>query len=269
VDLRETSREEAKAMKTRIMAEQKKVIVVAGSLRNIINVAEADWQKIERKKVAQDKKNAPGPARPPTPNKEVMVFWGDGTWSRTQLIGEIARGGWGMCAMNVADIYQVPGLDPPPKPSDLWRAIQDEGRPLEAGQNDMMRNHEINYAAEARAEVDTPEAAEHRKRLREQLMKQQQKKSRNNPPEEQMSSKPPSETKNSEPITSKPPSDPAPSSLVVEDPSSQMSPPAAESESSIEPTSIAMSSVEPSASLPVTSAVPSNFSAAMDADLEI
>ena len=27
----------------------------------------------------------------------VLCFWGDARWSRTQLLGEIARGHWGMC----------------------------------------------------------------------------------------------------------------------------------------------------------------------------
>jgi hypothetical protein len=27
----------------------------------------------------------------------VMAFWGDARWSRAQLLGEIARGHWGLC----------------------------------------------------------------------------------------------------------------------------------------------------------------------------
>lgn len=34
----------------------------------------------------------------------VLVFWGDAEWSRVQLLGEIARGHWGMCRASVADL---------------------------------------------------------------------------------------------------------------------------------------------------------------------
>merc|ERR1712226_1708292 len=89
-------------------------------------------------------------------------------------IGEIARGGWGMCEVLASDITQVPGKPAPPEPGDLWAKLHEEKRPLEAGDNPMMRT-EVTFAAEARpiVETDSNEAAEHRKRLREQLMKQQ------------------------------------------------------------------------------------------------
>lgn len=34
----------------------------------------------------------------------VHVVWGDAQWSRTQLLGEIARGHWGLCRASVAEI---------------------------------------------------------------------------------------------------------------------------------------------------------------------
>lgn len=34
----------------------------------------------------------------------VYVFWGDARWSRAQLLGEIARGHWGLCRASVADV---------------------------------------------------------------------------------------------------------------------------------------------------------------------
>lgn len=34
----------------------------------------------------------------------VLCFWGDARWSRTQLLGEIARGSWGLCRANVGDL---------------------------------------------------------------------------------------------------------------------------------------------------------------------
>ena len=46
----------------------------------------------------------------------VFAFWGDARWSRAQLLGEIARGHWGLCRGSVADIAAAPrerrdGLD--------------------------------------------------------------------------------------------------------------------------------------------------------------
>ena len=46
----------------------------------------------------------------------VMVFWGDAQWSRAQLLGEIARGSWGMCRAGVSELLVEPekrrrGLD--------------------------------------------------------------------------------------------------------------------------------------------------------------
>ena len=46
----------------------------------------------------------------------VMVFWGDAQWSRAQLLGEIARGSWGMCRAGVSELLLEPekrrrGLD--------------------------------------------------------------------------------------------------------------------------------------------------------------
>ena len=32
-----------------------------------------------------------------------MVFWGDARWTRAQLLGEIARGHWGLCKASVTD----------------------------------------------------------------------------------------------------------------------------------------------------------------------
>jgi hypothetical protein len=34
----------------------------------------------------------------------LFVFWGNAAWSRTQLLGEIARGHWGLCKASVSDV---------------------------------------------------------------------------------------------------------------------------------------------------------------------
>lgn len=46
----------------------------------------------------------------------MLVFWGDAQWSRVQMLGELARGHWGLCRASVADIIAPPaerraGLD--------------------------------------------------------------------------------------------------------------------------------------------------------------
>ena len=40
----------------------------------------------------------------------VLCFWGDARWSRTQLLGEIARGHWGMCRAYARDVHAAPEL---------------------------------------------------------------------------------------------------------------------------------------------------------------
>lgn len=38
----------------------------------------------------------------------LFVFWGDARWSRAQLLGEIAKGDWGLCHANVGDLAAAP-----------------------------------------------------------------------------------------------------------------------------------------------------------------
>jgi len=39
---------------------------------------------------------------------DVLIFWGDAQWSRTQLLGELARGHWGLCRASAADLVAEP-----------------------------------------------------------------------------------------------------------------------------------------------------------------
>jgi hypothetical protein len=50
----------------------------------------------------------------------VIVFWGDARWSRAQLLGETARGHWGVCKATVGE-FILP-------PEDVWRATLVPGR---------------------------------------------------------------------------------------------------------------------------------------------
>lgn len=38
-----------------------------------------------------------------------MAFWGDARWSRAQLLGEIARGHWGLCRAGVSEFTAAAG----------------------------------------------------------------------------------------------------------------------------------------------------------------
>jgi len=42
------------------------------------------------------------------PRGIVHCVWGDAQWSRTQLLGEIARGHWGLCTASVAELVAPP-----------------------------------------------------------------------------------------------------------------------------------------------------------------
>lgn len=48
-------------------------------------------------------------ARRGATSASVRVIWGDARWSRAQLLGEIARGHWGMCTAAVHDVFSEEG----------------------------------------------------------------------------------------------------------------------------------------------------------------
>eukprot|EP00604_Paraphysomonas_vestita_P003672 CAMPEP_0174820622 /NCGR_PEP_ID=MMETSP1107-20130205/4564_1 /TAXON_ID=36770 /ORGANISM="Paraphysomonas vestita, Strain GFlagA" /LENGTH=167 /DNA_ID=CAMNT_0016036305 /DNA_START=453 /DNA_END=952 /DNA_ORIENTATION=- len=53
-------------------------------------------------------------------SSKVMVFWGDARWSRAQLLGEIARGHWGLCCATISE-FIVP-------PNEVWNGTLIPGR---------------------------------------------------------------------------------------------------------------------------------------------
>ena len=57
----------------------------------------------------------------------VHCVWGDAQWSRTQLLGEIARGHWGLCRASIAEIAAPP--------SERWAAL--DGRLVFAPETEM------------------------------------------------------------------------------------------------------------------------------------
>jgi len=72
---------------------------------------------------------------------QVFCIWGDARWSRTQLLGEIARGHWGLCKASTADVTAPI--------TERWQGL--EGRmafaPQTAMTEDFMRESEIQMTA--------------------------------------------------------------------------------------------------------------------------
>ncbi|OQR95797.1 hypothetical protein THRCLA_07563 [Thraustotheca clavata] len=66
----------------------------------------------------------------------VYVFWGDAQWTRAQLLGEIAKGSWGLCRAMIDD-FLVP-------PTMRWGQLQEQNRlayaPVTEMSEDYIRN---------------------------------------------------------------------------------------------------------------------------------
>lgn len=61
----------------------------------------------------------------------VFVIWGDARWSRAQLLGEIAKGDWGLCRGNIGDLTT--------HPTGRWQNMQ--GRPAFAPITEMTESY--------------------------------------------------------------------------------------------------------------------------------
>eukprot|EP00041_Stephanoeca_diplocostata_P034720 m.1197789 g.1197789 ORF g.1197789 m.1197789 type:complete len:527 (-) comp24569_c0_seq1:2931-4511(-) len=138
----------------------------------------------------------------------VDAFWGDARWSRTQLLGEIARGSWGVCraevndvirkvsgayehgqdgAMDTADDSNDAGEDTPLSSHIPWKVLIDCGRLIYAAKSEMT-DEDIHREDDAMTAEQEDEAAralnermqETRQRLRAQLLAQQEARDREN-----------------------------------------------------------------------------------------
>jgi len=147
----------------RIMDDSPGGLAIAGPLRKVVEISHEDWLREEKEKKSNPEKPQPAP-----PSRLVYACWGDGTWSRTQLIGEIARGGWGMAVFKSSDAFKVEGKPDPPGPAGLFMKLHRENRPIAPEENEMSRAFE--EPLEARPFRDTEEARQHRERLRAQLL---------------------------------------------------------------------------------------------------
>ena len=64
---------------------------------------------------------------------DVRIIWGIAGWSRTQLLGEIARGSWGMCRADIQEIF--------PENKELWNVLDKSSRPIYSGTNDFSQKY--------------------------------------------------------------------------------------------------------------------------------
>jgi len=77
---------------------------------------EAPSGDTKRRRIEPEVDGSP-PANPAddTPVR-VFVYWGYAGWSRCQLMGEIARGSWGLCKANTQDVVSK-------GPDEVWQAV--------------------------------------------------------------------------------------------------------------------------------------------------
>ena len=69
-----------------------------------------------------------------TDNKvHINIFWGLAGWGRTQLLGEIARGGWGLMRARHEEIL--------PWKNGVWKEVTEKKLPIFAGENDFSESY--------------------------------------------------------------------------------------------------------------------------------
>jgi len=162
--LRATSREHVEGIpQISIMSEMPQGLTIAGKFTTVVNTCHEDW---DRENLIRERDNcSPMPA---PPHRLVYACIGDGTWTRSQLIGEIARGAWGMAVYKSSDVFKVPNEPNPPAPDEIYMKLHNEHRPIAPGENEMSRA--FNEALDPRPFQDTEEARKHREQLRAQLL---------------------------------------------------------------------------------------------------
>eukprot|EP00756_Hemistasia_phaeocysticola_P010324 Hpha_TRINITY_DN15008_c2_g21::TRINITY_DN15008_c2_g21_i1::g.123942::m.123942 len=97
---------------------------VVGELPNVVEIAVADLERRDGAKVL------------------IKCCWGSARWSRTQLLGELARGHWGMCRAEAADVFPAEAIKTGPgaateDPTELWESIETAGRLVYAPKSEM------------------------------------------------------------------------------------------------------------------------------------
>jgi putative AlgH/UPF0301 family transcriptional regulator len=89
------------------------------------------------------------------PAAVVHVFWGVARWSRTQLLGELARGSWGMCRAEKQDLFS--NAD---EGNSGWKEMIDSNRLIYANENEMTEEYARRRTARSRAPARSDEEEE-------------------------------------------------------------------------------------------------------------
>jgi len=162
--LRATSREQVEQeTRLNILDDTPQGLTVAGAFEVVVEMCDKDWFK-EKSLCWRNFENLQSISEPPL--REVYACCGDGTWTRAQLIGEIARGSWGMAPFKTNDVFKVPNMAEPPAPDEIYMMLQNENRPI-APEEKMIEA--FDEALDPTPFEDTAEARQHREELRKQL----------------------------------------------------------------------------------------------------
>lgn len=117
----------------------------------------------------------------------VDCVWGDARWSRVQLLGEIARGSWGVCRAEVPDLCKI-GTKPDPVHVD-WSELNTGDRLVYAAKSEMT-DEDIHAEDAPQMTAEEEDAAarelqakmlETQRQLRAQLLAQQHAEHENTP----------------------------------------------------------------------------------------
>jgi len=91
--------------------------IIVGPIRNIIKLVRFYYKKTKKR-------------------VKVNCYLGFAGWNRTQLLGEISRGGWGMCMSDMKDILMIQN-------ENMWEDIYNTGRPMFAPKTDYSNSYDI------------------------------------------------------------------------------------------------------------------------------
>ena len=96
--------------------------VFVGPIRNIMKLVKFYYKRTQKK-------------------VKINGYLGFAGWNRTQLLGEISRGGWGMCMSHIEDITKI-------SYKNIWEDIHNTGRPMFAPKTDYSNNYNISSLQE-------------------------------------------------------------------------------------------------------------------------
>jgi putative AlgH/UPF0301 family transcriptional regulator len=96
--------------------------VIVGPIRNIMKLVKFYYKRTKKK-------------------VKINGYLGFAGWNRTQLLGEISRGGWGMCMSHIEDITKK-------SYENIWEDIYNTGRPMFAPKTDYSNNYDISSLQE-------------------------------------------------------------------------------------------------------------------------